>query len=219
MAVVRSVNEVDISKLTGILDYYMWLGLQCVRTQPRTMNQPGTLAQQQTWDALQSAKDDWRALLLSDKVASSFLTANIPRTGHDWYMKTYLQTFPRSPYNVPVPYNVQLKGIPPDLEITCETTKDALPWLAYGYSDKLLRSPFQKWNTITYFQRGARFRRKFRIRLLFPFCDPSLPGPPKKHHLWTIPEQPPGDMLSYMILSDPLPFEKSHIMSGLYRHT
>ena len=99
MAKLARLPEADIiNGFKGVLDYYVWLGIPCVRKwpryKPRTPNPQEALNQ----SIFKTAVDEWN--LLSEYVRQGYITmaAGSTLSGRDMFIKMYLNSKSILPY-------------------------------------------------------------------------------------------------------------------------
>lgn len=73
------------------LDFYTWKGIWCARYYPLRIHQPGTPAQQATWDAMNTCVDGWNDLAKIDREAYTRFVRDSHRTGKDFYYRIHLK--------------------------------------------------------------------------------------------------------------------------------
>ncbi|MBA7567137.1 hypothetical protein ES708_08837 [subsurface metagenome] len=79
-----------INGFKGVLDYYVWKGIACVRRWPRSPGHRRAPAVEAQWSAFSEATKLWQ--LLSPEVQDAYnqMAAGTHLTGRDIQVKTYL---------------------------------------------------------------------------------------------------------------------------------
>ncbi len=86
-----------ISGFKGTLDYYIWMGIACVRKWPRSPGHKRTPAVQAQWPAFTTASRLWNRL--SPEVQDTYKRMAIPmgKSGRDLFTRGYLSGLYRYP--------------------------------------------------------------------------------------------------------------------------
>ena len=79
-----------IKGFKGVLDYYVWKGIACVRSWPRSPGHKRAPAVEAQWSAFSEATKLWQ--LLSPEVQDAYnqMAAGTHMSGRDIQVKTYL---------------------------------------------------------------------------------------------------------------------------------
>jgi hypothetical protein len=99
MAKLARLPEADIiNGFKGVLDYYVFLGIPCVRKWPRYKPRTPTPQEAQNQSIFATAVDEWNNL--SDYVRQGYITMASGSTlsGRDMFIKMYLNAKSILPY-------------------------------------------------------------------------------------------------------------------------
>lgn len=92
-------HEDIISGFKGSIDFYLWCGIPCARSWPRspgTVRAPAVMAQ---WPSFTYASREWNNLSPAVQRAYHELARNSGLSGRDMQMRSYLQGL----YRYPIP--------------------------------------------------------------------------------------------------------------------
>jgi len=81
-----------INGFKGTLDYYVWKGIACVRSWPRSPGHDRAPAVQSTWPAFTWASQNWQVLSEEVRQAYRNMAAGTNMTGRDIFVKSYLSS-------------------------------------------------------------------------------------------------------------------------------
>jgi len=79
-----------ISGFKGTLDFYVWKGIACVRSWPRSPGHRRTPAVEAQWPAFATATRLWNDLSPEIREAYKRMAAGLHLTGRDIFVKAYL---------------------------------------------------------------------------------------------------------------------------------
>ncbi|GAG55069.1 unnamed protein product [marine sediment metagenome] len=82
-----------ISGFKGVIDYYMWKGIACVRKWPRSPGHLRAPAVEAQWPAFTEASKIWVTLSPEVQDAYNRMAAGTHMSGRDIQVKTYLSNF------------------------------------------------------------------------------------------------------------------------------
>lgn len=92
MAVITSMpQEAIISGFRGVLDYYYYMGLACVRRWPRSPGHLRTPAVMSTWAAFADASRLWGQLSPTVQRSYEEMATGTGLTGRDMFQRSYLK--------------------------------------------------------------------------------------------------------------------------------
>ncbi len=91
MAIIAKLpGQAIIDGFKGTLDYYVYMGLNCVRSWPRSPGHERSPAVQAQWPAFTWAATNWKNLSSEVKEAYNLMASGTPLTGKDIFVKSYL---------------------------------------------------------------------------------------------------------------------------------
>lgn len=79
-----------IDGFKGKLDYYVYMGIPCVRKWPKSPGHDRAPAVQEQWPTFSFAASSWNILSQDVKDAFTQMAKSIGCTGRDIYMKAYI---------------------------------------------------------------------------------------------------------------------------------
>ncbi len=79
-----------IKGFRGVLDYYVWMGIACVRSWPRSPGRKRAPAVEAQWSAFSEASKKWTTLSPEVQEAYKRMSAGTSWSGRDIFTKTYL---------------------------------------------------------------------------------------------------------------------------------
>ncbi|MBA7579922.1 hypothetical protein ES708_21803 [subsurface metagenome] len=79
-----------ISGFKGVIDYYVWKGIACVRKWPRSPGHKRTPAVEARWPAFATASRLWNELSPEIREAYKRMSAGTRWSGRDIFIKGYL---------------------------------------------------------------------------------------------------------------------------------
>jgi len=82
-----------INGFKGQLDFYVWKGITCVRSWPRSPGHDRSPAVEAQWPAFTYATSNWTNPAPEIKQAFNDMAATIPYTGKDLFVKSYLSNY------------------------------------------------------------------------------------------------------------------------------
>lgn len=150
-----------VGRLKPPLDFYQWLGIWCVRVYPLHIHQPGTPAQQETWNAMLACVDDYNELAAVDRKAWHRFVRDSHRSGKDLFYRLHLkgQTDAAQPWSQVFLDSVsQLMGM---VTIRFKTDKLCKCTLSYCWNKQQKTAYY--WRKEGYCIRGRKFIRKRRL--------------------------------------------------------
>jgi len=91
LAVIKKLPGLAIiNGFKGTLDFYVWNGINCVRSWPRPPEGPRSPAVQATWPAFSWATKNWQSLSQEVQDAYRAMAAGTSLTGRDLFIKLYI---------------------------------------------------------------------------------------------------------------------------------
>lgn len=94
MAVITGkVSQTLANELKKVVDFYYWKSLLCARRMPIEVNQPGTVAQQATWNAVKARNTASRTQQQGDKLAYARLCVGSDRTWFDQFSHEFMKQY------------------------------------------------------------------------------------------------------------------------------
>lgn len=79
-----------ISGFKGTLDFYVWMGMPCVRSWPRSPGHKRTPAVEAQWPAFATASKAWSFLSPEIQAAYREMSAGLRLSARDLFIKYYL---------------------------------------------------------------------------------------------------------------------------------
>ncbi len=79
-----------INGYKGTLDYYVWMGINCVRKWPKSPGHDRSPAVEAQWGAFSWAASNWKELALPVKEAYNHMAQGTNLTGKDLFIKGYI---------------------------------------------------------------------------------------------------------------------------------
>lgn len=79
-----------INGYKGTLDYYVWMGINCVRSWPRSPGHHRAPAVEAAWVAFSWAASNWKELALPVKEAYNQMAQGTNLTGKDLFIKNFI---------------------------------------------------------------------------------------------------------------------------------
>ena len=79
-----------INGLKGVIDFYVWKGIPCARSWPRSPGHDRAPAVEAGWPAFSWAASNWKNLDLETKEAYNQMAVSTNMTGRDLFMKTFI---------------------------------------------------------------------------------------------------------------------------------
>lgn len=99
MAVIANLPALDIiSGFKGTLDFYLWKGIACVRSWPRSPTLERTQAVQAQWPAFAKASRLWSQLSPAVQAAYVETASGSSISGRDLFVKGYISGIYRYPH-------------------------------------------------------------------------------------------------------------------------
>lgn len=77
--------------MKGVVDYYVYMGIPCARSWPRSPGHDRAPAVQAQWPAFTWAASNWSELSLEVKQAYNQLAVGTNMTGKDLFMKSFIK--------------------------------------------------------------------------------------------------------------------------------
>lgn len=97
MAIITSMpQEAIISGFKGVLDYYYYMGLACVRRWPRSPGHLRTPAVMSTWSAFAEASRLWNTLSIPIRDAYETMASDTGLSGRDMFQRCYLSGYKKT---------------------------------------------------------------------------------------------------------------------------
>ena len=91
MAKIKALpGQEVISGFKGVIDYYVWKGIACVRSWPRSPGHKRAPAVEAQWSAFAQASKMWTSLSPEVQEAYKRMAAGTSWSGRDVFTKTYL---------------------------------------------------------------------------------------------------------------------------------
>lgn len=79
-----------INGFKGKLDFYVWMGIPCVRSWPRSPGHDRTPAVETQWPAFAFAGSYWESLSTEVQQAYVSMASGFPVTGRDIFTKSFI---------------------------------------------------------------------------------------------------------------------------------
>ena len=83
-------GQAIINGFKGTLDYYVWMGIACVRSWPRSPGHDRAPAVEAQWPAFTYAAKTWAKLSLEVKQAYNQMAVSTNLTGKDLFVKSFI---------------------------------------------------------------------------------------------------------------------------------
>ncbi|GAI32170.1 unnamed protein product [marine sediment metagenome] len=91
MAKIKALPGKDvIGGFRGVLDFYVWCGIPCVRSWPRSPGQQRAPLVEQQWPIFGFSGTYWNHLPLEIKEAYNQMAAGVPTTGREIFTKSFI---------------------------------------------------------------------------------------------------------------------------------
>ena len=91
MAIITKLPGLEIiAGFKGMLDFYHWMGIPCVRAWPRSPGPRRAPAVEAQWPAWGFAGSYWNSLSREVKEAYIKMASGYPVTGRDLFTKSYI---------------------------------------------------------------------------------------------------------------------------------
>lgn len=84
-------NEIIVSGFKGILDYYVWMGIPCVRSWPSRRTLPHSPAEQAQWPIFATAITVWTQADDETRAAYEKMAQGSTLSGRDIASKLYMK--------------------------------------------------------------------------------------------------------------------------------
>jgi len=91
MAKLKKLPGINIiNGFKGVIDFYVWMGIACVRKWPRSPGHFRAPAVEAQWPAFTWAASNWKNLSLEVKDAYNQMAVSTNLTGKDLFIKGYI---------------------------------------------------------------------------------------------------------------------------------
>lgn len=207
-----------ISRLSKDYDFYEEFGRTVVRLYPRTIRQPGTDPQRETWRRLKQAQRMWLQMGQENAAAWNRLVAGSNYRGRDYFTKKVLEELSRlSPGWTEYyywRYDVNQYGI----WIHLFAHRDVMPEMHYRYDLDPHRSSPATWSDVGHKIRNKRVLRRWELSLDLPNVITHADNPAPGWWRFLIPTPPPGKVLwTWFKQAYSIPDRRPWGSSGLYK--